>query len=83
VLSGTLGLRDAGPAFTARLKIRYRKPTPIDVDLRFEAWVERHSGRRLIARARCLVDGEVTAEAEALFVTVSRDQERRQEGDAT
>ncbi|MDP7541821.1 MAG: PaaI family thioesterase [Acidimicrobiales bacterium] len=83
VLSGTLGLVDAGQAFTARLQIRYRKPTPIDVDLRFEAWVERHSGRRLIARARCLAGGEVTAEAEALFVTVSRDQESLQGTDTT
>ena len=83
VLSGTLGLVDAGPAFTARLKVRYRKPTPIDADLRFEAWVERQSGRRLIARAHCLAGGEVTAEAEALFVTVSRDQERRQGTDTT
>jgi len=53
------------------------------VDLRFEAWVERHSGRRLIARARCLAGGEVTAEAEALFVTVSRDQESLQGTDTT
>ena len=83
VLSGTLGLVGGGPALTARLQIRYRKPTPIDVDLRFEAWVERHSGRRLNAKARCLAEGEVTAEAEALFVTVTRDQERHQGTDTT
>ena len=83
VLSGTLGLVGGGPAFTARLQVRYRKPTPIDVDLRFEAWVERHSGRRLIAKALCIAGGEVTAEAEALFVTVSRDQDRRQGTDTT
>ena len=53
------------------------------MDLRFEAWVERHSGRRLIARALCIAGGEVTAEAEALFVTVSRDQDRRQGTDTT
>jgi acyl-coenzyme A thioesterase PaaI-like protein len=54
----------------------------LDVDLRFEARVVRQSGRRLVARARCLVpttDGgtEVTAEAEALFVAIPR---RAQEG---
>ncbi|HJL89359.1 MAG TPA: PaaI family thioesterase [Acidimicrobiales bacterium] len=71
ILSGAPGLVDAGPAVTARLEVRYRKATPIDTDLRLEAWVERQSGRRLVARARCLVAGEVTAEAEALFVTVT------------
>ena len=70
VMSGVPRLVDAGPAVTARLSIRYRRATPIDTDLRFEAWVERRSGRRLVVRARCLADGEVTAEAEALFVSV-------------
>ncbi len=71
VLSGVAGLAGASPAVTARLGIRYRRPTPIDADLRFEARVERHSGRRLVARATCVADGRVTAEAEALFVTVA------------
>lgn len=71
ILSGAPGLVEAGPAVTARLEVRYRKATPIDADLRLEAWVEKQSGRRLVARARCLVAGEVTAEAEALFVAVT------------
>jgi len=71
ILSGVPGLVNAGPALTARLEVRYRKATPIDVDLRLEAWVEKQSGRRLVARARCLVEGSVTAEAEALFVLVT------------
>ncbi|MED5392914.1 MAG: PaaI family thioesterase [Actinomycetota bacterium] len=80
VLSGVPSLVEMGPTVTARLAIRFREPTPLDVDLRFEARVVRHSGRRLVARARCLVcavdagvvaDGStVTAEAEALFVAV-------------
>jgi len=82
VLSGVPGLVDAGPMVTGRLSVRYRLPTPLGVDLRFEARVIRHSGRRLIARARCLAptaDGgtQVTAEAEALFVAIPR---RAQEG---
>ena len=80
VLSGVPSLVEMGPTVTARLAIRFREATPLDVDLRFEARVVRHSGRRLVARARCLVaaagggavaDGStVTAEAEALFVAV-------------
>lgn len=82
VLSGAPGLVDAGPVVTGRLSVRYRRPTPLDVELRFEARVVRYSGRRLVARARCLAptaDGgtEVTAEAEALFVAIPR---RSQEG---
>ena len=77
VLSGAPGLVDAGPVVTGRLSVRYRRPTPLDVELRFEARVVRYSGRRLVARARCLAptaDGgtEVTAEAEALFVAIPR-----------
>jgi acyl-coenzyme A thioesterase PaaI-like protein len=82
VLSGAPGLVGAGPVVTGRLSVRYRRPTPLDVELRFEARVVRYSGRRLVARARCLAptaDGgtEVTAEAEALFVAIPR---RSQEG---
>ena len=80
VLSGVPSLVEMGPTVTARLSIRFREATPLDVALRFEARVVRHSGRRLVARARCLIvaadgsavaDGaKVTAEAEALFVAV-------------
>ena len=80
VLSGVPSLVEMGPTVTARLAIRFREATPLDVALRFEARVVRHSGRRLVARARCLTaaadgsavtDGaKVTAEAEALFVAV-------------
>ena len=84
VLSGAPGLVDAGPVVTGRLSVRYRRPTPLGVDLRFEARVVRHSGRRLVARARCIAptdDGgtEVTAEAEALFIGIPR---RAQDGAA-
>ncbi len=80
VLSGVPSLVDMGPTVTARLAIRYRRATPLDVDLRFEARVVRHSGRRLVARARCVAPGgdRATAEAEALFVAVpARSQEGR------
>ena len=71
VLSGTVSLAGGRPAVTGRLRIRYRQATPIEADLRFEAWVDHAGGRRVLSRARCLVDGTVTAEAEALFVVVA------------
>ena len=70
LLSGTIRFVVKGPAVTGRLEVRYRRPTPIDTELRFEAWVERNNGRRIVSRARCLVDNVLTAEAEALFVTI-------------
>ncbi|HAQ22850.1 MAG TPA: hypothetical protein DGF10_03960 [Acidimicrobiaceae bacterium] len=77
VLSSAPSLVNAGPVVTARLSIRYREATPLDAALRIEAVVVRHSGRRVVARARCLVndkaggDSRVTVEAEALFVSIT------------
>jgi hypothetical protein len=58
----------AGP--TARLEIRYRRPTPLRALIVFEGWVERKAGRRVHARGRCLHGEEVTVEAEGVFVLV-------------
>ena len=66
-----LGVRaGATGSVTGKLTIRYRRPTPINTDLRFEAWIDHQQGRRLTAHAHCLSNGEVTAEAEALFVRI-------------
>src|SRR5262249_46937037 len=58
----------AGP--TARLALRYRRPTPLRTPLVFEGWVERKAGRRVHTRGRCLHGDEVTVEAEGVFVLV-------------
>ncbi|MCZ7525648.1 MAG: PaaI family thioesterase [Acidimicrobiia bacterium] len=55
---------------TARLTIRYRHVTPVDEDLRFEGWVEDQHGRRIVAHATCHAGDTLTAEAEALFLSV-------------
>jgi acyl-coenzyme A thioesterase PaaI-like protein len=56
----------AGP--TAHLQLRFRKPTPLGVEVRFEGWQERVAGRRIHAAGRLLANGEVTVEAEGVFV---------------
>jgi len=56
----------AGP--TAQLQLRFRKPTPLGVEVRFEGWQERTAGRRIHAAGRLLANGEVTVEAEGIFV---------------
>jgi len=59
----------AGP--TAGLTLRYRKPTPLGVPLRFEGWQTRVAGRRIHAAGRLLVGDLVTAEAEGMFVQLA------------
>jgi acyl-coenzyme A thioesterase PaaI-like protein len=64
------------PGMTASLTVRYRRPTPLHTPLRFDAAVDRVEGRKIYASGRLLVGENVTAEAEALFVSV--DPERFQ-----
>ncbi len=55
---------------TGLLTVRYRKPTPLHRELRFDGRVDRVDGRKLYTSAT-LHDGDtLTAEAEALFVSV-------------
>ena len=58
------------PGMTGTLTIRYRRPTPLYVDLRFEGELDRIEGRKIFTTGRVLHEGEVTAEAEAIFITV-------------
>ncbi len=63
-----LMLGTAGP--TASLQLQYRRPTPLQVPLRFEAWQDRVEGRRVYTRGRLLVGDRTTVEAEGLFILV-------------
>jgi len=58
------------PGMTGTLTIRYRRPTPLNADLRFEAFFDRIEGRKIFTNGRLLYEGTVTAEAEAVFITV-------------
>ena len=53
---------------TARLTVKYRKPTPLRTPLILEAWPERRSTRRLVIGAECRAGAVRTATAEALMV---------------
>jgi len=61
-------------AMTARLTVRYRRPTPLHTELRFESRVRRVDGRRLVTLGALHAGPAVTAEAEGLFVTIDADQ---------
>ncbi|GAC1354200.1 MAG: PaaI family thioesterase [Acidimicrobiales bacterium] len=62
-LTGLMGM-------TGTLSVRYRSPTPLQQELRFEGELVRQEGRKISTIGRCFADGRVTAEADALFISV-------------
>lgn len=62
-MSGRTGL-------TGTLTVRYRRPTPLHDEVRFEGALDRVDGRKLLCSGRSYVGGVLTAEADATFVTV-------------
>jgi len=60
------------PGMTARLTVHYRRPTPLHTELIFEGELVRIEGRKIHTHARLQAAGELTAEAEGLFVSVDR-----------
>jgi hypothetical protein len=58
------------PGMTGTLTIRYRTPTPLHTDLRFEAVLDRIEGRKLFCSARLLAGETLCAEAEGIFISV-------------
>jgi acyl-coenzyme A thioesterase PaaI-like protein len=58
------------PGMTGRITIRYLEPTPLYVELQFEARVLRVEGRKIFTEGRVRAGAVVTAEAEGLFISV-------------
>ena len=66
VLTAANVVADAtGP--TVRLNLRFRRPTLLGVEARFEAWVTSRTERRVHSIGRLVQQGEVTLEAEGEF----------------
>ena len=59
------------PAMTVRLAIHYRRPTPLGVPLTVTANLDRVVGRKLHMSATVEASGEVTADADAIFLTLT------------
>jgi hypothetical protein len=70
LMSGT-----AGP--TARLEVRYRQPTPLHREVRFEGSVTRREERKIHTAGRLLVDGTIAVAAEGLFIVVDAERVMR------
>jgi acyl-coenzyme A thioesterase PaaI-like protein len=77
LLGGGQRLNGGPPGVTGRLTVRYRRPTPLGVDLRLRVWIHDERKRRVTVRGDCVVVGEdarPTAEAEAVFLRVDFEQ---------
>jgi acyl-coenzyme A thioesterase PaaI-like protein len=62
------------PGMTAKLVTRYRQPTPLHTELRFEARVTRSDGRKNFAEGRLYAGETLCAEAEAIFIAIDREK---------
>jgi acyl-coenzyme A thioesterase PaaI-like protein len=58
------------PGMTGTLTVKYRRPTPLHTDLRFEGHLDRTEGRKKFTHGHLYAGDELTAEAEGLFITV-------------
>ncbi len=55
---------------TGTLTVKYRKPVPLETDVRFEAQIDRQEGRKLFVVGGLYIGETVHAEAEAVFIQV-------------
>lgn len=58
------------PGMTGTLTVRYRRPTPLHAELRFEGTLDRVDGRKLFTSGRLFSPDGLCAEADGLFITV-------------
>ena len=62
---------------TVRLDVRYRRPTLIDEEALFEAWVTEVTARRVFSQGRIVQGGTVTVEAEGEFAVLDHARVRQ------
>jgi acyl-coenzyme A thioesterase PaaI-like protein len=74
MLLGLANVASGNPGMTGTLTVRYRRPTPLHTELAFEARTGERSGRKVIAHGTVHANGELTAEAEGIFVALELDR---------
>jgi acyl-coenzyme A thioesterase PaaI-like protein len=62
------------PGFTGTLTVRYRNPTPLHTELRFEARVTGTERRKIFASGELYAGDVLTAEAEGIFISADRER---------
>jgi acyl-coenzyme A thioesterase PaaI-like protein len=68
---GCVAARRDRPAMTVRLSLRYRRPTPLGVPLAVAVALDRTEGRQLHLSATISAGGEVTVEADGVFLVLT------------
>ena len=76
-LLGSTNLVQMVGGMTGTLTIRYRRPTPVLKEIELEGWIDKVDGRKVFTHGEMRHGGEVTAEAEGIFIQGSMDQLRR------
>lgn len=69
-LLGAAAIRTGHPIVTGTLTVRYRRPTPLGVDIVFEGRAVAVDGRKITVTGTAAAGEVTTAEAEALFIAV-------------
>ena len=62
----------AGP--TRELSLRYRRPTPLQRPLVFEAWIEETTERNVTTVGHVMHEGEVTVETRGTFALIAHER---------
>jgi acyl-coenzyme A thioesterase PaaI-like protein len=79
---GAANMMAGEPGVTAMLTVRYRKPVPVATELTLQARLVERSGRKITTWGGILVDGEVLAEGEGLFIAMKAERMLNVTGDA-
>ncbi len=69
---GCVAARPERPAMTAKLTMHYRRPTPLGVPLTITVRLDKIEGRKLHLSADIASSGEITVQADAIFLTLTK-----------
>jgi acyl-coenzyme A thioesterase PaaI-like protein len=78
---GVANVAGGHPGMTGRLSVRYRRPTPLQTELRLEAWTVGRQGRRITTVGTLHAGDTLCAEAEGLFVDIGAERALEYFGD--
>ncbi len=67
---GAANSRHGRPGLTGTLKVKYKSPTPLNKDLIIKSRVKDISDRKVTTEGEIYYDGNLTAKAEGLFISV-------------
>jgi len=74
---GSAQTLSGSPGMTGTLTVRYRKPTPLHAELRILGRFDRKDGRKVFTTGQLFAGDLLTAEAEALFISIDFERFRR------